>query len=487
MKTPPSTSWHVPVMLAVLLVSLAIAAWVTSSWHERHMAATAEGFLGTLEAGKEPFDASMQSPSAPQQSRKTSAYLNQGLAQFFSSGSQAVVAAAVANYLVYFQPTASDLTCDFTQGIKASCLSLIDTIASVDLTTNFPATYLYDLDQLNSTVVAPAKSVDSNVYVLGSLYAMSKVSIRAHAFVFVSPKAASNDPVQLALPRGTYATRLLMLLRPLYIRAANSMLYWVDYGAPGTDGMSYDSDAAGAPNAVLSLVPVTDSSIDQGTMPIQSVINPTTNASPFSPPRKPPVSAAVAPVSRSSFVSLVLYYPRFLSANSQLPPGTPCQVASVAARVSTTTTVNVADSSGNNVLSISRSGALSDSFAIMANGQGPLQVPAIGAGIVVVTFSYDTVVAACFDTNRTSIRCYRGLPTLGYTPNPEAPCSAAATTDLMQVLPPYTCQSIPNLADIALRSGSLAETSADASVASSELSSQAGGPAVWSAGVGAGD
>lgn len=452
----PSPPWRAAAWVALLIVAMSFAVWVSSVWHERRMSSAISEEFSSYDAAVERFE--NKAPAALQHARKTAAYLSLGLSQFFSDGSPSAISAAMTKYLIYFHPTASDLTCDFTQGITADCLSLIDKISTVDTTTNIPADVLIDVDRINSAVVKPEKSTDSYVYVLGGVYLMSKVTVRAHAYVWVPDGASAGSPVQLALPRSDFATRLIMLLRPSFVRAGESRLYWVNYGAAGTDGMSYDSYGDGlSPNAVLSLVPVSNTTVDQATILIQNVVNPSQGGSMFSQKAPAPKSAAIAPISTSDIVKLVLYYPKYLTADTQRPPGTRSQVASVVARVTPTTKAAVSDASGQTVFSISRANALSDTIAVKTASGHSIAVPAVGAGVVAATYSYNMIVAACFDAKLTSIRCSRLSGELSYSPAAKQ-CSGAISSDVAQVLPPYTCQSILNMADVAIRVGGLSQS-----------------------------
>jgi hypothetical protein len=458
---------YATIAIAVVLLALMIAAF--GALHERRMVSIEENFVGS---GSYP---SAANPAAGVQERKTAAYLAVGLAYFFSANTAADVKAAKAGYHVFFAPTKGDLQCDFTnEGVaQSACPALIDTVSCTDRTTNIPATYVDLASQVNSISAAePADAMDCRVSILDSVYSMSKTSVLAHAYVYVPPgqSADGGAPVMLALPRGSFATRLIMMLRPAFIRCGASRLYYVEYGASGTDGMAYDSwDKTAGANAVLQLVPVTDTSIDQNRTPIAAIVNPRPT-DPFSPAPVQVAGAGVTAAAAARKVAiprsrartpLVCYYLSYVGPNPAVAPGSMTPVATAYMRASPNTTQEVRDKNGNKILSVSVGNALSPKLTISVAGQA-FSMPTLdgSGGLATVTAVLDVVIASVSTPERTSVRRFNlpnGVAVPSYVPAKGATgCESSA--DLPALLGVYAKSStnaIPNMADVALRASSL--------------------------------
>ena len=485
------------VVLLVALLVLAVGAVVAAAWmHERRMGEVVnEAFFdneaASRDVGIERFFASTTpgaaNPAAAVQARKASAYLGAGLGFFFSANTDVDVAAATENYYVFFPPTASDLTCDFTN-IQGSppCKALVDEHSCTDRTTNIPANYISDTTLINNTAGEPVAATDCRVSIFDSVYQMTKTAVRARAFIHVpaGQPTADGRPVLLTLPRSAFSTRLIMMLRPTFVRSGLSRLYYVDYGAAGTDGAAYDSwDASAGVNAVLQLVPVMDPSIDSNTTPIASVVN-QADANPFSPPSavRPgtgtgagtgahPTSATTpAAVARglviprtTARVDIVCYYLNYVSANPSVPQGANTPVATAIMRVLPNATTQVVDATGGNVvLSLSCGGAITPTLTIAtSNGGNVFTMPALDAGVATVTYSHDVIIASCSTPQRTSVRRF-ALPqnaTLSYRVAPGATPCGSDSPDVAQIIGRYAstvaANCIPNMADVALRASCL--------------------------------
>ena len=458
-----------PVVAIALAAAMAVVftAWAFAKLHERHMGSVEEAFTSAL---------SSSNPASGVQARKTTAYLSVGLGYFFSANSASDVTAATSGYYAFFAPTKADLQCDFTNsGSGLQCPALIDTLSCTDRTTNFPANYVDPSSQVNSVAASePVDLGDCRVSVFDSVYTLSKTSILTQAYVHASPgQPADGVPVRLALPRAAFSTRLIMLLRPLFVRCGASRLYSVDYGAPGTDGMAYDSwDTTAGANAVLQLRPVMDPSIDTNTTPIASIVNP-----PPSNPFAPPVpstngsSAAAGPAAAARSVtmprarsktSLVCYYFNYAGPNAAVTPGASTPVATAYLRALPNAKQDVVDKDGNKVMSVSVGNALSPTLTISAAGQG-FSMPALDGlgGVAVVTASMDLVIASCSTPDRTSVRRFNlpGSTTFSTYVPMQGATGCESSPDIAAAIGVYAKSStnvIPNMADVALRASSLA-------------------------------
>ena len=466
------------ILLAILLVAVMISAWWSSVWHGRRMT---EGFselvrqdaaIAAQKGGNREgfFDTPVITPAALLQKRKTQAYMNTGFGQFFSANTASDITATTNGYMVSFQPTAADQACDVTT-IPSPCLSPIDAISANDSTLAVPAPY----SGVPYAIQAPSSSTDRNVYILGGTYQLSRTTLNVHAAVVAGTGGGAS--ASLVMPRSDYATRLLMLMRPLYVRIATraglpqSSLYWINWGAAGTDGPSYDS-YVGTPNAVLLLVQVTDMTIDPtpksgplstiGTA-VGSYAPPTSGAPPTASIASIVGGSAAAssakpstlPVPTSVTVPLVCYYPKYASP-APLAPGTPppLAIASVYASLTSLTagaSATLQDGGGANVLRVTASGAPNLKLTV-TSGSGAaawtVPVPTGAPAVAIVSLSYDSGVAACVTPTQTSIRTFHLPAPIGY----RAPASGTSTsTDIAAVLKPYGPTTIPNLADVALR------------------------------------
>lgn len=469
--------WGAPVAVALVVVLLAAAAAIF--FHERRMSSAVEGFFSGEEQGrllgKESFLAtpSAENPSAGVQSRKAAAYLAEGFAFFFSANTPSDVQAAISGYYAFFSPTDSDLQCDFTnrgQSGQATCNALIDSITCTDRTTNIPANYIDPASQVNSIAVTePVDSNDCRVSVFDSVYMFQKSSVLTHAFVYVAPGQPSDGvPVFLALPRGAFSTRLIMMLRPAYVRCGASRLYYVDYSVAGTDGMAYDSwDTDAGANAVLQIVPVMDATIDANKMPIAPIVNP--------PPSDPFVSnpngshqASPAAAARSISIprsrkkaSIVCYYLNYAGPNPAIPQGSATPVATAYLKASPNNAQVVTDDTGRQVLNASIGNALSPTMTVSVAGQA-YSMPALdgSGGVAIVTACMDLVVASCSTPDRTSVRRFtlpNGVTLMPYVP-PVGATGCESSPGLASKIGLYANSStnaIPNMADVALRASCL--------------------------------
>lgn len=454
-------------VLAAAIVVLGAMAYFLSIAHERRMTkVTSEAFF----AGNANPNPSAVHPAQAVQARKAAAYLAVGLAFFFSSNRE-VGGGSAALYRVFFPPTQDDLACDFTVvgSPGGVCAALVDDISCVDRTINIPVNHL---DPVGGPP-EPSDPTDCRINVFDGVYAFSKSTLLARARVVLPQPtgAGGQGAVLLALPRGSFSTRLVMLLRPSFVRSGSSRLYWVDYGAPGTDAASYDSwDATAGRNAVLRLVPVLDRTIDRQ----QGGASPSSNsiAAVVNPPARNPFGASSSQTASTPEkgardmiipgsaprVSLTFYYLSYVEPNQMVPVGQPTPVATAYMRVMPNAKQVVLDASGAAVLTVQAGGALSEQLSISVAGQ-TFSMPALQTGVAAVTATHDAVIACCSSQQRTSVRRFAlSRPLQPYVPAPSAN-GAEASPDVLKALGPrYSTAStsaIPCVADVMLRTAAL--------------------------------
>jgi hypothetical protein len=491
----PMKPMHVKaIVAAVVLIAAVVISGMSKRWHEGRMVegfrADAHGSGGIAAADSADFViekregravnrreggavnrregfAQLPRPSKQIHERKTQRYLSAGFAQFYSSNSAAARAASLADYLLFFHPTSADLKCDFSKLAPGrSCRSPIDAISTPDRVSLLPPGLTRDSDMVLATATQPVQSVDSQVYILSGVYNMMKTTVRTRAYIFRVP----GSKLMLCLPRGDLATRAIMLMRPLYIRSGgiDGALYYIDWTAPGTDGMSYDSHL-GSVNATLRIALVGDPNIDESVMPIEMDVNmtdvkPGSDAAFQAPETPSPTGDGVPPPPRSApstypigmnaTSALVLYYMRYARPNPAIVADEDgASVATIVVESRPGATATVKDVSGAAVLTVQCGAATAAAVQVTAQGatSDPLTAPSFGRGCVIASRSYDRMIVVCVDETRTSVRTMQvGGGVLKYKP-----ATALAPLVAGGKLAPYNSQSLPNMADVAALLGYL--------------------------------
>lgn len=477
-------SWIVAVVL--LFAAAMLAGWLLTLVHNSRMnegftQVRAEqksvAFVTSVKQAESFYDGSapLAPPASLQQERKTSVYLNNGLITFIGSENNASgIQSANANYLIFFHPTQSDLQCDFTNiSTPSSCISPLDTLSTNDTAIQVPASIK---SAQPYAISAPNADLDTRVYVLGSVYNLSRISIDAHCWgaPYRIPSPTGAPRVFLALPRADYATRLIFLLRPTYIRAASSgvaasMLYWIEWDHTGLDGTTYQSqfDAPnGVNNAVLSLVQVAgfdnDGMIDPVVSPplpsFDLVLNGGTSLQPIASEGY----ARQLKIRSGSTTSLVLYYPKYsmpspmsLQASGQIQMQ---QVATVYASVITGSFVSLADGNGNVVISVTVPGGRHSVATVTVPAAGgttfSVPIPTGSPAYVVACAVHDIVTIAVFTPKGTTVSSMQLVTSLNYYPGTAGTLTYGGGAQALTV-GNYTSTSVPNFADIALSLGCL--------------------------------
>ena len=433
------------VLAALISVAAVWAAYATGTWHESRMAETfavqkegeeeeEEGRpKGSGSSGREGFinvDAAQ-----PGQSRKGAIYA-EAFSQFFSSGSAAAIAASVANYLLYFQTTSADVSCDFAKE-TGSCRVGVDTLTCIDRSIKIPTDRRSRLDVASDNV----SEVEGNacmVYVLGGQYRFASARLRSRLDV-VKDSGGQGGPLKLVLPRCQYATRLLFLLRPIFVRLDDSALYRVDWAAAGTDGAAFTT-AQRTSQVVLQLRRIMDPTIDPPALPgvpSRAFAEDTVRrASMGTSGLAGPTGSAQTAVTRGPYHTIQCYYLSFLKLNPMVVAGSPTSVATAYSPVKASINAAVNNSAGAAVLTLSKS-PTGKTVTARTNGGLTLTVPAHDDGLVVATYSYDLLTLSCVSRSATTVARASnpgGAPLL-YTPAPGAP---------------VTSLCIPNVADLAI-------------------------------------
>jgi hypothetical protein len=470
--------------LAIVVVAIAVA-WILTIFHNYRLS---EGFsqpdreqksLSFVNSVKqaESFSngGSLTPPASVQQQRKTSAYLSNGLATFFSTNTDSDINTALSNYHVFFQPTQSDLQCDFTNiSTPSSCISPVDTISANDTAIPVPASIRSTSDY---AIGAPNASLDTRVFVLGSVYNLSRLSINMHcsATPSTAPSKSGASTVILALPTKDYATRLLMLIRPTYIRASSlgvaaSMLYWVDWNA--FDGEIYESNKSVTPitsangtwNTLVQLVQVAGFDHNGIVDPISSTPLPTIDVAINGGQRVKPIQDTTPlrtlPISTGTTSSIVLYYPKYSMPTPFGPQDNNAKTAHVAtvyASLVTGAFVTLADSYGKVVLSVSCPGGSTSIATVSVPAAGKttfsVKIPAGSPAYVVACASHDMVTVAILTPDGTTIATQQLVTPLTYFPGKGLYTYGGGASEVK--VGNYSSTSIPNYAEIALLLGCL--------------------------------
>ena len=480
-NTTPQWKWIVAALF-IIVVAIGVS-WVLTTFHTYRLN---EGFsqpdreqksLSFVNSVKqaESFSngGSITPPASVQQQRKTSAYLKNGIATFFSTNTDSDVQAALSNYHVFFQPTQSDLQCDFTNiSTPSSCISPVDTISTNDTAIPVPASIRSTSDY---AIGAPNASLDTRVFVLGSVYNISRISINVHCAATPSstPSKSGASTVILALPTKDYATRLLMLIRPTYVRAASSgvatsMLYWVDWSA--LDGEIYESNKSVNPssspngtwNTLIKLVQV--AGFDQN-----GIVDPISATAPLPPidvainggrqvaPIQDPTPLRTMPISVGTTSSIVLYYPKYsipTPFGPQDPNAKTAHVATLYASIVTGAFATLADAYGNVVISVScpggPNGIATVSVPAAGNTTFSVKIPAGSPAYAVACASHDMVTVALVTPNGTTIATQQLVTPLTYFPGKKNGLYTYGGGASEVKVGNYSSTSIPNYAEIAL-------------------------------------
>lgn len=462
--------WFVAALAIIVAVSL--LSWALSTLHENRVS---EGFfqpnleqklvdfVNSLKQAESFTNGSLTPPASIQQQRKTSAYLANGIAHFFSTNTVADIQAAQARYLVFFQPTQSDLQCDFTN-IKSpsSCASPLDSISANDVSIPIASS----IRSTSDYAVGASVSLDTRIFVLGSVYNLSRISINVRCLAAPSsiPSKAGAPSVILALPTKDYTTRLIMLLRPTYIRAASmgaaaSMLYWVDWSE--LDGEIYESEKAVPPsaspngtwNTLIRLVQV--AGFDNGVL--DPVSRPAIDVAINGGRRVSPVnntSLRSAQISTGTTSSFVLYYPKYLMPTpfGNDPNSNPANVATIYATLVTGGFATLADAYGKVVISVSCPAGPNSMVTVSVPAAGKttfsVRIPPGAPAYVVACASYDVVTVALVTSQGTTVARQQLVKPLEYFPGKALYTYGGGSTQVK--VGTYSSTSIPNYAEIAI-------------------------------------
>lgn len=424
------------IVAAFVLVAALVIGYFSGAWHEQRMS---EGFRAKVDeysadatADSEEFvreSFAVADAVNVYQSRKTKQFLDQGFAKAFSLDKPEKRAALEQSYALFFNPTVRDLTCDYTDKNRIAyrakdCALEIDVITNLDQALAIPESLTRGKEMNASASQLPAKSNDALVYMLNGVYEFSKTLLSMVAGTVAND--VNGNSVTLSLPNGELATRIFMLMRPLYIRLGvdRAALYHVAWG-----DVDYDSSLAGNTSVML----IATSGIDAA---------------------QNNVRMRTGPLRSQSFVP---YYLRFVMANPQIELTT-AYVATAALQVdSTVNQAGVGDYLSLQYFNAQERNVLINSAGNKVSTQGAQRTIKVNStGWVFATYSYDRVVAAFFDESTVRLKTYSTISVLdGYTvqanKNTVPPMKLAAA---VTIVPNVT---IPNLADAAAMLGCLKE------------------------------
>jgi hypothetical protein len=448
------------ILIAVVLVT-SIVITCASRWHDRrieegfyvsYMNGTLEGATETKSDGIEGFaEPVVANPASYMHNRKTAAYLDNGIAQFFSSDNDMVRETTKRKYLLSFYPTVVDLACDFTT-VKANnmtCTGHLDSLTQFDTLLVLPQQIsgkryatLSTIDQANDTMMS----------VTGSLYAMSCSTLQLSAFAVPSvranfPRGSSRaNSFELTMPSSDCGTQAFYLIRPMYVRAANlagtptSTLYRVVWSTAQT----YDSNGAVQSTVLLTAVtPFLEQSrtladISKATSRMKQVGHKDLSGSPREP--------------------FVCYYPKYKSLDPLIDVNDQATMQSVATLVTSLKpgmpAARVVDAYNNPVVTLSYSVYGGSSVTVVAGGkQFTAQIPPGGAAVAVVCVSYDSVRVACMTAVSTYITGGNLREPISYQHNLNTPPIGRGLPGELHTI--INSRAIPCFADVAVRLGCL--------------------------------
>jgi hypothetical protein len=447
---------HVALVALVAAVALAIV-WIAVSLHDRRMV---EGFAWSGDGGGGGGAASAG------QTRKAARYAAI-FAPFFTNGSSVTAQTVLDRFLMYFEPSPADLVCDYTDGrTDQACDISVDALSCVDRATNLSAERLGGLGRLPRMLreagtrgAAGSASTSCVVHILGGSYRLLKTSLAVRLAAVAeqgssgSGSGSGSGAVRLVLPRSDYATRVVMLMRPVLLGVGTSKLYTVDWAASGTDGPSYDSYSPAASSvAVLRLLPVTDAAVDPrgASLPTLPQVMPSRASPPLAAVTRGALSGAAQQLDPHQVaivgepVQLQCYYLAYdgpdarpwAQAQGQQTGAQPAHVATAYAFLAPVVDVAASDAAGQALVAIRRDA--NQSVVVTVPGLGgvpPVTVPAYDGGVAVATLSYNSLVVASMSAGFTSVRRFAldDAKVLQYTaPPPQAGRApgALATYDL---------------------------------------------------------
>jgi hypothetical protein len=402
-------------------------------------------------------------------SAKSAAYAAAGLRHFYSDGTDAVPASAL-----FMAPSNNDIVCqlggDALQPLCSDAGARVDNVSCRDTSTR--ARHSADCSG-SATAVArePLDSSDCRVRVLDGEYALVKACVTATSATVVDDSGSGLAP-ELRLPASAYATTVLVLLRPAFVLAAGSRLYSVVYDA------SNDGDATNSPTRY-------DSASAQ---PLRMRLQAVDDGVVWDPERGQGLSAAVAAVApgrretaaawdwgwgesappTASALPVTAYYLNYVR------PAQPRRAlvgdgASDHRYVLSLYFELQSDAKGGSVLGgrlySCRSPALrlhvhvGKDQAVVRTVGSATTVPVWPGALLVVTWATNLLVVCCVSPERACLVRTPRMPLLDMPDNGAAALAAIAENNGVGAPParafPYTNFCVPNLADLAIKTGML--------------------------------
>lgn len=383
---------------------------------------------------------------------KSLAYVRAGLRHFFSDGVTNTSTQFFTDAL-FFMPSQNDIICRLgSASVQSACLparSRIDAVSCRDHTTLIRSAVNCSTQVITSSK-EPTQKEDCHVRVWEGRYAFNKLCMTLNQTL-----VTSNDKILLA--HGQYTTKVMVLMRPMFLVGPLSRLYAIDYTKylTGNDRNwlnFYDSDIP-APVAV-HLTLVTDTTLvdpNEGIDLVKSsqLVRVDREAernpqAPIAPPLSPSLNIPVA-------LPTTLYYLNYM--HREITPVAPYRVLTLYFRTPHSSQIDRDpgihfSSSHLNVRATAgkQNGTVT---AYTNNGGQGYQVPLIPDGLVVITYTTTLLMMTTFSPKRVVARRWK-VPEL-------RSISAAQYQSVVLTAPPppeaypYDNGCIPNLADLAIK------------------------------------
>ena len=350
-------------------------------------------------------------------SKKSTLYNSTGnMRLFYSDGT------TTDNKAVFFNPSSNDIVCT-NDNLNSLCdpnKSSLEYVTTLDSRTKFSDTHVDCSGHMSPEVFSAPDHADCQLRILTGNYEFSKTCI----MLDISVDNISEDNIYLD-PK-SYSTKLFLLLRPVFVR-----------GPMCTPIMMYAPNEAGwlpSDNLIkLQVHKVTDVGISgRGNGSVQKLSDVIRTY------------AATAKKQKQKFVRIpvVLYYLNFVN---DLPINT--QTSNVCTLYISSSMTETTTTALNSQVSV----GVNSKAVIIATPVGQYPFPRIN-GLMVITFSTSLLLVTLFQTDgRLLMARFDGQPMFSIDRGTLDDHVIPKFSPPGDILSPYTCTCIPNLADIGVR------------------------------------
>ena len=364
-------------------------------------------------------------------SSKSDKYAAAGMKNFYSDGNPTQSA-------IFFTPSINDILCKMgSNQVMQVCTeskTRIENVSCSDNTTLVNTAYNCSRS-VNATSKVPVESSDCEVRVLNGLYMFVK------SCTTLTARGVPGMGDELELLASGYGTRMLMLMRPVFIAGPLCKLAAPTYSLSGypNDIMKYDSSSKA--NVLLRKSDVVDYAITDGTgMDMSALVDMIRGAG---------KKLGEVRSTNEVQVPLTMYY---LNYTRRIDGNFGAQ--------SVLTLFIKVDKVGASMFSMA-SPPFSVSFGTVENqpscivktARGLQSIPAPRFGVVVVTYTTNLLIMAMVSKDRVCISQFVGQPMMQASPA-DVQQAIAKHPPPPQVYP-YDNTCIPNFADIAIKFGFL--------------------------------